>query len=294
MPGASPEETDPTSPRETRRGGMSAARIVRFSAAMAALCAGAAFPASSAFDLRSVSVTGNATVSTEEILHLAEVGPGTSAFRVNEEAIRARLREDPRIQDSIVTMAFPRRLTLVIRERAPVAAIPAGDAYLLVAANGVAIARATTQGSFPRLVADRFDPADVKIGAVLPSPDLRLGARIAGMLPELLGSQVVAVHVDSKGEATLEMQDGLPVRLGGSWGIADRVGLVPQVLAAIAARGMRVQYVDLRFAGNIIVRPAGPADSPAGSSADHPSVGHRQENPGERGIQPALHRPSVP
>jgi len=290
---AAPEAAGPAAASDVSRGGISASRIVRFAAAMSALCAAAAFPASSAFDLRSVTVEGNGGISAAEVLERAGIGPGTSAFRVNEDAIRGRLREDPRVQNATVAMVFPRTLTLKIQERAPAAAMPAGDGFILVAANGVAIVRATGQDSFPRLVVDTFNPADAVLGAVMPSSGARLGAAIAGMLPDLLRSQVAAVHVDAEGDATLEMQDGPPVRLGGSGGIAERVGLVPQVLTAIAARGLQVQYVDLRFAGNIIIRPAGPAGAPATSSSA-PAAGSRQENSGSRGIQPVLHRPTFP
>jgi len=86
----------------------------------------------------------------------------------------------------------------------------------------------------------------------------------------------------------LILRDGVSVLVGEAAGLADRLAMVPGVLDAIAARQMRVESVDLRFAGNIIVQPVG--DAPSSDAAD---PAERQENPSGRGIDPAMRRPSI-
>jgi cell division protein FtsQ len=261
-------------------------RVARFCAAISVLCATAAFPASAIFDLHTVTVTGNGAVPTDEVLRRADLRPGVSAFRVNAEAIRGRLREDPRIEDVAVAMVFPRRLQLMVRERAPVAALVVGEGFLLLSADGVAIAPSDTPGSLPVLAVDRLNPAEVSVGTVVRSSHAALGAQITGSLPEAIRSRVTAVRVDDAGEAALTLRDGILVRLGGTGGIADRLEMLPQVLDAIATHGLHVESVDLRFPGNVVVQPVR-AGAPA-------RAGGRQENPPPRGIEPAMNRPSVP
>jgi cell division septal protein FtsQ len=260
-------------------------RLTRFCAAIAALCAAAAFPASAIFDLQTVTVTGNMAVPTDEILRRADLRPGVSAFGVNAETIRGRLREDPRIGDVMVAMAFPRQLELMVRERAAVAALVLGEGYLLVSADGVAIVPSDGPGSLPVLSVERLSPSQVSVGTVVRSSDVRLGAQITGTLPDLIRDRVAAVRVDGAGEAALALRDGIVVRLGGRGGIADRLEMLPQVLDAIVTRGLHVESVDLRFPGNVVVQPLR-TGAPA-------RVGGLQEKPPLRGI-PALHRPSSP
>jgi len=236
--------------------GLSIRRLLRFCAAIAACCAAAAFPGSAVLSLRSVSVTGNAAVPEAQILRRAGIAPGMNVFRVNTRTIRERLLEDPRIEAVTVALEFPRRLTVAIRERPPVAALRVADAYMQVGRDGVAIAQAPDPGSLPALVVDRLDPADVSAGTRVASPDARLGAWIAGALPDLLGVRVAGVHVDGAGEASLHLRDGLVVRLGGAADIADRLSLLPQVLGVIEERRVRIQSVDLRFSGSIVIQPA--------------------------------------
>jgi len=254
---------------------------------MTALCGAAAFPASALFDLRTITVEGNVAVPTDAVLRRADLRPGIGAFRVNAAAIREKLLGDPRIADVRVAMAFPRDLQVVIQERQPVAALVAGDRSVLVSEDAVAIAEGSAPDGLPALAVDRLDPAGVVPGRVLDTTDVRFGAQVAGALPGSLRGRVVSIQITREGEAVLRLREGIEVRVGGPRGAGARLAMIPQTLDAIAARGLRVEAVDLRFAGTIIIRPAAsevPAPSPRG----------RQENPPARGIVPAMHRPSNP
>lgn len=232
-----------------------AARITRFLAAMCALCAAAAFPASALFDLQAVTVQGNTAIPAADVLRRAGIGPGDSAFRVNAFQIRERLRSDPRIEDASIALAFPRRLVIAVRERPPIAALLVGGGYVLLGSDGVAIARAPSPGAYLPLRVDRLHLPGVQIGTVVPSTDVRLGAGVAASLPAPLRTQVAALLVDAGGEVVLSTRDGIAVRVGGPDGIADRLARVPDVLGAVRARGMRVAYIDLRFPESVIVKP---------------------------------------
>jgi cell division protein FtsQ len=229
----------------------------RFLAAMAALSALAAFPASSLFALRQVTVAGNRVVPSSEILRRAAVAPGESAFRVNVERIRTTVLEDSRIADVSVAQVFPDRVTISVRERPPVIALPLAHAYALLEAEGVVMAHAPTPSPYPLLRVEKVTLPWAQVGTMVPSARVRLGARVAGMLPQSLWGDVRGVRITSASEAVLEMQDGVAVRLGGPHGLAARIRTLPAVLAALASRGLRVEYVDVRFPGNIIVRPLG-------------------------------------
>lgn len=281
-----PLPVDRPADRRPRR--VSLRRIVRFLAAISMLCGAAAFPASSVFALHTVTVTGNTAVPASTVLRLADLQPGLNAFQVDAGAIRERLLTDARIESVTVAMEdFPRGVRLAVRERAPIAALDAGGEYVMLSADGVAITTAADRGAQPVLIVDRLDPTDVSIGRVAQSPEVRLGARVAGMLPDPLRDRITAVRVNGAGEVVLALRDGISVRLGGMKGMDERVEMVPQVLDAIATRGLQVESVDLRFPGSIVVRPMRASGAPA-------QPGAWQENPSRRGIRPAMHRPSFP
>ncbi len=232
-------------------------RVLRFLAAVSALCAVASFPASAWFDLRAVDVRGNTVVPTAEILHRAGISPGDSAFRVNAFQIRERLRAHPLIEDAWASPAFPGGLTVSVRERTPVAALQVGEGYVLLGRDAVAINRTSGPGPYLPLRVDRLAAQWVQPGTAVPSADVRLGADLAGSLPASLRPEVAGLRVDAGGEVVLQTRDGMAVQVGGAEGLQDRLAQVPDVLASLRSRGMRVQSVDLRFPGSVIVRPAG-------------------------------------
>jgi|GEM_PF-1811942 len=241
-----------------------AARMLRFLAAIAFLCGAVSFTGSSVFDIRSIGVAGNRAVPTPEILARAGMRTGTSLFTVNAGRIRARLEQDPRIAAVAVGVGFPDRVYITVRERTAAAALHVPGGYVLLGSDGVAIVPSGTPGPLPTLTVDRLDPAEVQAGTVVPSPDARLGAGIAGSLPEDLRPDVAALRVDEAGEVILYTRDGIAVRAGAPDGIRDRLARVADVLAAVRSRGMRVEYVDLRFPGSVIVKPIGGPAGPAG------------------------------
>jgi cell division protein FtsQ len=278
-------------------------RLVRFLAAIAALCGVAAFPGSVLFGLQSINVTGNAAVPAGDILRRIGLAPGDSAFRVNAGRIRQSVLQDPRVEDAAVAMVFPHHVTISVHERSPVAALRIPGGYVLLGADGVVIARTRTPGPYLPLEVERLAFLPLGAGTVVPSARVRLGAATASVLPEPLRAEAVALRVDTDDEVVIRTQEGVEVRVGGREGMLERLALVPDVLAAVRARGLRVQYVDLRFPGSVIVKPvdassplsgAGPQGSSAGSRGSPPPGSDRQEKPPERGIKPAVHRPSIP
>jgi cell division protein FtsQ len=235
-----------------------AERVVRFLAAITFLCGVVSFAGSSLFDVRSITVTGNQAVAAADVLARSGIHQGTGIFTVNAGAIRARLRQDPRIAGASVSVRLPDAARITIQERPAAAALRTPSGYFLIGRDGVVIEPAKTPGGLPALIVDRLDPETVQVGTVVPSPDARTGAAIAASLPDGLRPDVAAVRVDQAGEIVLYTRDHIAVRTGPPDGVADRIAQVSGVLAAVRARGMKVQYVDLRFPGSIIVKPLPP------------------------------------
>jgi cell division protein FtsQ len=231
--------------------------VLRFLAAMSFLCGAVSFAGSSAFGIRSITVSGNDAVPSAEVAARAGLDTGTSIFLVNGARIGERLRQDPRIAGARVGVVFPDRVVITVQERPPAAALRAPGGYALLAADGVVIQSEASPGTVPILAVDRLDPAEVQVGEVVPSAGARWAAGIAATLPARLRPGVAALRVDRGGELILYMKDGIAVRLGEAEGIKARLARVADVLAAVRSRGMRVEYVDLRFPGSVIVKPTG-------------------------------------
>lgn len=263
LTGRRPAAAGATTPRQTpdaRRAAWRAAaslveRIVRFFAVIAFLCGVASFAGSSAFDIQSIDVTGNEAVAADDVVAASGLRPEMSVFAVNAARVRDRLRRDPRIADATVEVVFPGGVRITVKERRAAAALRVPGGYVLVTADGVALAPASAAQALPVLTVDLLNPAAVQAGAALPSTGARLGAQLAASLPPALQSEVTVLRVDREDEVILYTRDGIAVKAGGADGVRDRIARVGDVLAAVRARGMHVEYVDLRFPDSIVVKP---------------------------------------
>jgi cell division protein FtsQ len=252
-------------------------RFARFFAVIALLCGVASFADSSAFDIQTIDVRGNEAVAADDVVAASGLRPEMSVFAINAVRVRDRLRRDPRIADAAVKVAFPGVVRIVIKERPVAAALRIPGGYVLVTADGVALAPASAARAVPVLTVDLLDPAVVQAGTALPSAGARLGAQLAASLPPALQSEVTALRVDREGEIILYTRDGIAVKAGGADGARDRIARAGDVLAAVRARGMHVEYVDLRFPDSIVVKPlpASPAAPPLVPGPGAPPFGQQ-------------------
>jgi cell division septal protein FtsQ len=254
-----------------------AERVARFLALIALLCGGASFAGSSTFDIQSVTVTGNEAVADSDVVAASGLQRDMSVFGVNTVRVRERLRRDPRIADASVTVVFPGSVRLAVQEQPAVAALRTPSGYVLVTSDGVVLAGAPTPRGLPVLMIDRLDPAAIEAGAWVPSTGARVAAGVAASLPSALRPDVAIVRVDGAGEIVLLMRDGIAVKAGGADGVQQRIARAGDVLAAVRARGLRVEYVDLRFPDSVIVKPL--PSNPAPNAAVSNSL---PSNPGKR------------
>jgi hypothetical protein len=77
-----------------------------------------------------------------------------------------------------------------------------------------------------------------------------------GRLPAGVVVPGTRLRVEPLGDLVLFTPDGIAVRLGPLRGLDERASMMAEILAAVRARGLAVEYLDLRFTGNVVMKPA--------------------------------------
>lgn len=209
--------------------------------------------------VRSVTVEGNAILSTAEILKIADIPKNARLFDLDLAAVRSRLQQNPFVRTVSVNREGSSGVLIDLEERVPLAAV-VSDQLLYVDDEGYVL---------PAARSDRMYDLPVLTGA-LPAGDCRPGRRIAKSavlqaLDLLLLSRefsdelyrgISEISVREDGDLILYTSDaGVPVIIG--------QGDLPVKLAKfngfwreiVARRGpQQLQYVDLRFEDQVVVR----------------------------------------
>ncbi len=210
-----------------RRWSLAALALVLLSGAAAA-----ALLATPLTRLEVVSTTGAVRTDPAVVRGAAAPQVGTPLLRLDEDAVRARLADSPYVADVQLVRRWPRGVEVRVRERVPVAGVPAQDGVALVDAAGAVI---TTVDAAP---------GDLPLVRVAPRAGqgaVRAASEVARALPEGLRAQVERVEAVSPDDVRLTLRGGALVRWGSSEATADKVAVLDLLRArAPAAVGFDV------------------------------------------------------
>ncbi len=207
------------------------------------------------FAVAVVEVQGTSRLSPAEVREAAAISPGENLFRLNSEEVVARLRQLGPVKRAEVIRSFPNRVTLVVEERVPFTLAQAGRLYWLDE-DGVSL------GPEPRAVTPRLPvitgirPEETRSGGAAAEDARAAVSLIRSMLRtgSSLTREISEIHMSGADGPVLYTVDGIEVRLGTTdW--EDRLGRLDGVLTQIRSLGEPMEYVDLRFRGQVVFKP---------------------------------------
>lgn len=169
---------------------------------------------------RDIVVTGTGEVTSEEVLAVAEVRPGTPLLQINTGQVADRVATIRRVASARVQRQYPSVLRITIVERVPVAVQDFPDGPHLFDRDGVDFATAPPPPALPYLDVDHPGPHD---------PPTKAALEVLTALRPEVAAQVGRVAAPSVSSITLTLTDGRIV----IWGTTDRVEEKAEKLAAL-------------------------------------------------------------
>lgn len=160
------------------------------------------------FALRSIVVSGNTTVSREEVVRRLDVVAGEPLLRVDLDDQKARVESIRVVASAQVSREFPHTLRVRVVERAPIAYIERPGGAHLVDRTGVDFSTVPTPPEgLPKLVVARVVPED---------PATRAALAVLAQLPDELRDQIAEIDAKSEIEVAATLGDGRVVVFGSS------------------------------------------------------------------------------
>jgi cell division protein FtsQ len=188
-------------------------------------------------DVDHLVVSGNARVTTDEVLEASGVGRGDAMAWIDPADSARDVEALPWIHTASVVREWPDTVRISVREREPVAWVDAGEGRALLvdrAGRGLALEAAPPDG-LPQLL----EVATAPVGAAIRP---RGGAWLAGHLTLEQRPVVRSITVDDA-RATLVVTSGQEVRFGRLHQVADKMRAAVAVLAQPEVAGRA--YVDV-------------------------------------------------
>jgi cell division protein FtsQ len=189
-------------------------------------------------DVDHVRVGGAQHVTAEQVRAAAHIGSDDALLFVNAGAIARRVEEAlPWVERATVERAFPGTVRITVHEYAPTAFVRAGNALVLLAADGRAIARvATAPAGAVEVRGIRRAPNTGEYLAPMEA------SNIVPRLPRALAERVRAVDVGG-GALSLQLAAGGTIRLGNANELDAKAQAALAVLAHLADASFN--YIDV-------------------------------------------------
>ena len=206
--------------------------------------------ASDLFELRQVDIHGNKHFSDAELMALMRVTGKENLLMLSTERLYDRLHSSPWIRRVSMRKELPHTLVVRVIESEPQALIKSRGGYVMVDDEGIELERIHGRQ-------ERFLPiieAHDTRGTREFHEALRLAKVIndAGIAKRAQSVDIVGLDGDTKDLAV--RIDGMEIKVGeGSY--EQKLARLFDLIDEIKRRPIKIDYIDLRFANRVIVKP---------------------------------------
>lgn len=227
----------------------------------------------------SISVTGTSLLSASEILRLAAIPDTAVLADIDLMAIRQRIEKNPVVREALLRRNPPATLEIEIRERLPIALLVNvrakdwlidEDGYILPGAPDGSV-HAVPIMTLDQTLADAAPGTQVRNPRVRQALRLLRLARAADSVFLNLFSEISVTGGNDIVLYTLEA--GVPVIFGAATDIEQKIMAFRAYWENVAATHdvSGLEYIDLRFSDQVVVRWMNSAEAPAQPTVPDPT-----------------------
>ncbi|GAB4483087.1 MAG: hypothetical protein OHK006_03110 [Thermodesulfovibrionales bacterium] len=201
-----------------------------------------------AFTLETFETLGNEHLTDEEVRLMTGLRSGENMFGISSKNVHRKLRESPWIRSVSVRKEFPGRVEVRIREAAPFALLDMKGKLFLVDDAGRMLEelKSDTIPFLPMIASDPFKEQDAYREAV----SFVQSIRKSGILANRERIEIVS-HAPQEMSVAI---DGMVVKVGAG-DYEEKLQRFAETEQEIRKRNIPVDYIDLRFAKKVVVKP---------------------------------------
>ncbi|MFC1769847.1 cell division protein FtsQ/DivIB [Nitrospirota bacterium] len=205
---------------------------------------------SGGFTLREVVINGNRNLTESQLMILMRIHGGENLVLLPIERIYERLHTSPWIREVSLRKELPARLIVRIRESEPEALLMTREGMVIVDGEGIELEKIKEEAEhFLPVIYYSGSPGSVELKEALM---LATVINDAGITKQ--AGRVEILGLDRGIKDMIVRIDGMQVKVGkGSY--KQKLNRLYELISDIRGRDIDVDYIDLRFANRVVVKP---------------------------------------
>lgn len=196
--------------------------------------------------VRDIVIMGNYHIKEEELMHLLKIKKGDRLFSVTNKELYNRLKKSPWVNDATVRKDLTGQISISIKEAIPLAILSISGANYLIDKDGKILEQIKYNSEF-FLNIIKVDPDNKETYNEV--------IRLANLLHhgEFFTEGSVEISGNRPEDIALKV-DNILIKIG-TGDYERKLERLRVVKKEVESRNVKVDYIDLRFADKIIVKP---------------------------------------
>ncbi len=238
-----------------------------------AVCLGIFFAARQFLSVGEILFIGNRHLKNEELRSLTGVKKHDSLFGVSGKEIHQRLKKSPWIKEAIVRKELPGTIVIQVTEAVPVAILNLSGTPYLIDRNGTVLEQMKEESILFLPIIREIDPS-------AQSRTYEEAVKFMRFLQDKgVSSYGSALEISGERPEDITLKiDNIPVKIG-MGDFEKKLERLQFVKDEIQRRNMAVEYVDIRFADEVVVKPVKHEEPPAEKGAVKDRDGKKKKKP---------------
>ncbi len=206
-----------------------------------------------------INVSGNKSVSAENIVELSGIREGVHVFTVDKKEAEKQINADPYLLYKRIEYHFPNTLTIVVEEREEAAYFSFLNACVITDEKGVVLGH-TDNGDAPELpLVTGISVTEFVLGAVIRTDDTAKQSAMTSLLREMkaqeLTDKISAIDLSDVNSLSLLLKNGMRVDLGQAARLDEKFEWLYNILLDLESKGYTGGEIDLSSPDSPAYRP---------------------------------------
>ena len=199
-----------------------------------------------------ITLSGNTALSMEDVVFEGGIRQPINVFQINTSELENRLRHDVRVESAVVQREFPFTLTVIVKDRIPVAVVQGEYSYAVVDKDGFVIdsVQAIRQVDVPMITGRKL--GNLLLGDHVTQEDVLKALVFLGRLSDDGQKVFSEINIGNAQNIMAYTRDGITVRLGDGSDMEERAKLAENMVGDVKARGLSVEYLDANLVSPFI------------------------------------------
>ena len=124
------------------------------------------------FNINNITVVGNETITTEQIISLANIQKQTNMFQYRQSDIQEKVKQNAYIDTVSISRYFPDTVQIKVKERKPAYLLEFANSYVYMSNQGYLLEIINEKSDLPILTGFSTDTSNIQVGNRLQREDL--------------------------------------------------------------------------------------------------------------------------